>query len=125
MSDLGEFEGRPVRAIKVIITKAGDGLSKAMAVEPTILHQEDEGYLVLSYRVTKIRFDPVTDEDGNVDEVDRVQILEAQGATLIDDELGQDMIQGMQARIAEHDAEVKRLKDEAKGIFTFPEEEES
>ena len=117
---LGTFEGRSVSAIKIIITKAGDGLSKAMAVEPKVLHQGDEGYLVLAYSTSKIRFDPIKDED---DLAERVQILEATGATFVDRDLVGALVEEMRGRVETHEEEVKeakrRAKEEARGIFTF------
>jgi len=114
-SELGEFEGRPVGAIKIIVTKAGDGLSKAMDVEPTLLHQGDVGYLVLSYVTNKIRFDP-TSKDPDDENVNRIQILEATGATFVDRDLIGDVVEVMQGRIADHAEELKIEREEAKGI---------
>ncbi len=115
---LGEFEGRPISAIKIIITRTGDGLSKAMTVAPKILHQGESGYIVLSYQTAKIRFDPAEDEDGEP-VAERVQILVADGATFVDRDLVGDVVDTMRERIAEREARIKREKDEAKGIFTF------
>ena len=117
-SDLGEFEGKPVASIKIIITKTGDGLSKAMNVEPKVLHQGATGYIVLSYVANKIRFDPVPGED-EIIEVDRVQILEATGATFVDRDLIGDVVEVMRERIAAHEEKQARLREEAKGIKRF------
>jgi hypothetical protein len=115
-SALGKFEGRDVAAIKIIITKAGDGLSKAMAVEPKVLHQGDQGYLVLSYTTSKIRFDP---SKGEEESTDRVQILEATGATFADRDLVGEIIDQMAARVAEHEEKERIAKEQSRGVFTF------
>lgn len=120
---LGEFEGRPVSSVKIIITKTGDGLSKAMSVAPTVLHQGDVGYIVLSYVTTKIRFDPSpsVDEDEELQiSADRIQILEATGATFVDRDLIGDVVETMTARVKEYEAEQKRQRDERKGILSLP-----
>jgi hypothetical protein len=120
LGNLGTFEGREIVGIKIAIMKAGDGLSKAMAVEPKILHQGDEGYLVLAYRTTKIRFDPLKDDD---DAAERIQILEANGATFVDADLVGDVVTKMRERVEEYEEEQKeakrRAKEEARGVFTF------
>jgi uncharacterized small protein (DUF1192 family) len=119
---LGSFEGKVIEGVKIIVTRAGDGLSDAMPVAPHILHQDDEGYLVIKFKTTKIRFDPVKpgkDEYPYELGVDRVQILEATAATFVDDDLVAGVVAEMQERISVYQAEQKRKKDEAKGIFTF------
>lgn len=113
---LGDFEGRTVEAIKIIVTRAGDGLSEAMPIAPMILHHEQEGYIVLKFRTTKIRFDPRKDDTG----VDRVQILEASAAAFIDEDLVGATLSEMQERIRAYQAAQKKQRDEAKGIFTLP-----
>lgn len=120
---LGDFEGRPIEGIKVIVTKAGDGLSDAMAVGPKVLHQGDEGVLVLRFKTTKIRFDPR--KPGKEEEADdcgvyRVQILEAGSATFIDEDLVGDALEEQEKRLAVYRDEQRRLADEKKGIFRLP-----
>lgn len=77
---LTKFEGRDVHSTTVSITNAGDGLSKAMKVEPTELHHEQTVHVVLECVVSKIRYDQVDDTDG----LQRVHVLKAGRATIID-----------------------------------------
>ena len=119
--ELGTFEGRDVSAVKIIITKTGDGLSAAMAVEPTILHQGDVGYIVLSFVARKIRFD---DDKDDADLTTRIQILEATGATFVDRDLIGDAVEVMQERIEAHAEQLKIERDEAKGIFRLHAEDD-
>lgn len=112
-SPLGEFEGKAVEGIKIIITKTGDGLSQAMTVAPKLLHQGNTGYIVLSYVTNKIRFDPVKADKDDPDAVlgtHRIQILEATGATFVDRDLVGDIVEAMRDRI-------RKQKEEASGIF--------
>lgn len=104
---LEPFEGTDVLGIKIIINKTGDGLSKAMSVVPTILAIEDEGYVVLKYRTQKIRFDEAVNKEHELEGVHRVQILEALGATFIDDDLVSKVFNEMQNRIREDEASKK------------------
>ena len=119
---LGDFEGTPVEGVKIIVTRAGDGLSEAMPVAPLVLHSGDTGYIVLKFKATKIRFDPRKPRKDELEEdmgVDRVQVLEAQAAAFIDEDLVGDTLSKMAERIAAYRAEQKRKADEAKGIFTL------
>lgn len=116
---LGEFEGKEIDAIKVIVQKTGDGLSKAMDVEPKILHQGDTGYIVIAYRAEKIRFDPSKDAE---EKTDRVQILVAEGATFVDADLVGNVVTEMRERIKVYEDEERKRKEEEKGIFRFEDE---
>jgi hypothetical protein len=120
--DMGFFEGREVSGVKIIITKTGDGLSKAMEVDPKILHQGDIGYIVLSYVTNKIRFDsPKDDED---ETTARIQILEATGATFVDRDLIGDVVEVMRDRIEAHAEELRIAKEEAKGVYRLHAEDD-
>lgn len=121
--ELGTFEGHPVERVKIIVTKTGDGLSEAMEVEPHILTQGDTGFVVLAFKTSKIRFDLTKrkgeDEDEGPITVDRIQILEATGATFVDRDLVGDVVDKMRQRIAELRAEEARRKAEERGEFSF------
>ena len=108
MSDtkLSPFDGRPVVATTVAITGAGDGLSKAMKVDPQELHHSETVYVVLECEVAKVRFDRV-DEDA--DDLIRVHMLKAGVATIVPKDLVNDAL-----------LEQRRKLDEAKGIQQLP-----
>lgn len=103
--DLGSFEGAPVLSTTIKIKKAGDGLSKAMDVDPVLLHTGQKVYVVLETEVGPIAFPPIKDTEG----VARVHDLIAQRATFID----------KQAVAAALDAQERRI-EEAQGIQRLP-----
>lgn len=102
--DLGQFDGRDVLTTSVKVTKAGDGLSEALGVDPQLLHHGDRGAIVIEYEVDKITFDPIKDTQG----LNRVHTLKAMRGTLIDLEDVQDKLDEQTRRIEEADG-VMRL----------------
>lgn len=80
---LHRFEGRDVIATKIAITNAGDGLSKALAIDPEELLIGDTVFVVLECTVGNISFTQVKDTDSLV----RVQKLKAGPATIVDRDL--------------------------------------
>lgn len=54
---LEEYEGHPVEAASVAITKAGDGLSSELEVAPVALPWNSEVYYVLHGRVDHVTYD--------------------------------------------------------------------
>ena len=101
MAKLHRFEGREVIATRVAITNAGDGLSQAMAIEPTELAIGDRVFIVLECTVGPIKFDPVKDSD----KLTRVQTLRAGMASLVDETLVREVLDQQQIKL-----------DEARGI---------
>lgn len=114
--DLGTFEGAPVTRAGVEIPSAAGGLREAMKVEPRILHQGDEGYLVIKYVVQKVRFDPLKKDEPDGDQ-ERVHVLQAESATFIADEL-------VEKRMAEHEEKVARHREAEKGTQRLPDDKE-
>lgn len=102
---LTAFEGKDVLSTAVSVTRAGDGLSKALAVEPLEMHVGEVGVMVLRYEVGKVRFDPVPDTDG----LQRVHVLIAGTATFIDEDTVQEALDNQQRKI-----------DSANGVFHLP-----
>ncbi len=70
---LGSFDKKPVLATGIRITNAGDGLSKALQVDPKVMHHNEKIYVVLETEVTNVAFPPVKDTDG----VQRLHTLRA------------------------------------------------
>lgn len=104
-TELHGFEGKDVLSTAVMVTKAGDGLSKALKVEPREMHVGDRGVMVLEYEVGKVRFDPVPDTDG----LQRVHILVAGTATFVDEETVREALDSQQRKI-----------DAFNGVFHLP-----
>lgn len=88
---LQQFEGTDVARSSVKITKAGDGLSDALKVDPIVLHRGDEVYFVLRGKVRYVAFPPEkkdsvtvmrqhvidTEDIAIVDEAEVAKLLEA------------------------------------------------
>lgn len=105
-NDLGSFAGHDVVKSTVAITNAGDGLSKALGVDPTVLDIGDKVFVVLECEVAKIGFAPV---DRDTDVLTRIHTLRAGTATLVDEDL-----------VREHlDDQAKRI-EEAAGVHRLP-----
>ena len=104
-SALGTFDDKDVLSTSIAITSAGDGLSKALAVDPQLLHHGEKVYVVLECEVTNVSFPPVKDTDG----VSRKHTLKAGMATIVDKELVADVL----------DAQLAKL-EEAAGITRLP-----
>jgi hypothetical protein len=118
---LGMFEGRPVEAIKLMVTRAGDGLSASMQIEPIELEiGDDTGVLILA-ATAKIRHEKHKYDKGEEDRdgVDRVQIIEAQGAILLPADSKE--LAAVRKVISEVKMREKAKRDAAKGQLTIDE----
>lgn len=100
MTTLHKFEGREVIGTKVAIRRAGDGLSKAMAIEPQELRTGDRVFVVMECEVGKIAFDPVKETRHSV----RLQDLVALTVTIVDKDLVAEALAAQQAKIEEAEA---------------------
>lgn len=101
---LGKFEGKDVLSTTVKIAKAGDGLSKALAIDPQPLHSGDVVYVVLKGVVGGITFEPIKDTNGFA----RKQTVNAETVTLVDADLVSAVLERQEARFEEA-AGVQRL----------------
>lgn len=114
--DLGAFDERPVFHTAIKVTKAGDGLSAALEVDPELLHLGERRFVVLETIVSKVEFVPIRGAPGVV----RVHTLEARAGTMVDASLVEAELLDQQLRIehareaqAERDRERDRLAKEA------------
>lgn len=106
---LGRFDGREVIKSTIAVTNAGDGLSKAMAVDPAKMDLHEKVYVVLECEVAKVTFTEVDDTN----KVARNHTLKAGDATIVDEDL-----------VREHlDAMAKRI-EEAQGVHRLPLDED-
>lgn len=80
MADLTPFDGRDVVAARVAVTRAGDGLSKALGVDPAEWHLGDVVTVVLECVVSRVRFEELPESD----DLARVHTLRAGTATVVD-----------------------------------------
>lgn len=112
---LGEFEGRQIEAIKLIVTRAGDGLSKSMDVAPRLLEIGDKTGILILGEVAKVRHEVHKYEKGEEDleGLDRVQVIEAEGAMLLPADSPE--LKQVRALLAELARREKVKKDAAAG----------
>ncbi len=106
MAKLPPFEGHDVRRSTVKITKAGDGLSEALKIDPEAHHLGDEVYFVLRGIVTQVNHIPVSPVD---DDLARVHTVTTQEITRVESD-------DVESFLAEAADRIKRAKEEAEGI---------
>jgi hypothetical protein len=102
---LTAFENRDVVQSTIRVTRAGDGLSQALAVEPAEFHLGETRYIVLECQVAKVHYE----ELGDTGCLRRVHTLAAGAATIVDHDLVGHVL-----------AAQKALIDRAKGIHPLP-----
>lgn len=107
-SDLGEYKGYPVIGTSIIVNKLGDGLSKAVAVSPVVVHPNEPAFLGVRVRKTKERYDFVKDDDGEIIGVVLVQIFDSTGATFVEEKSVGKVIQKTVDAIIADEADRKR-----------------
>jgi hypothetical protein len=109
---LAAYDKRSVVSAPVAIQNAGDGLSKAMAVEAKDLPLQSIVFVVLECRVKGHNIEPLTEDDPRSPLV-RKQVLKAGRATFVDRDLVQKLLDEQQRKI-----------DEAEGNAHLPLDEE-
>lgn len=105
-SKLPKFDGADVTSATIAVTNAGDGLSKAMKVEPRAFHMGDKVYVVIETEVAKIRHEPV-EKDNPTGAQRRVHTLRAGVATVVEHELVADVLEAQKLIIEEHEGVVR------------------
>lgn len=76
-------EGQPVLTARLVIRNTGDGLSSAMDMDPVVLHNNDEVYVVIKAHIVDHAFPNVKDTNG----VARVHIAKATEGIILDPEM--------------------------------------
>lgn len=94
-ADLGSFDNKLVLATGIRITNAGDGLSKALQVDPKLIHHGEEVYVVLRTECANVAFPPIKDTDG----VMRMHTLRAGTATIVEADLVREVLDAQEERI--------------------------
>ena len=92
---LKKFERRDVTAASIKVTRAGDGLSQALKVDPVEYHHGDTVYVVLECTVTNIDYPMVKGSE----ELVRRHTLTAGTATTVDAELVKAVLEEQRIRI--------------------------
>lgn len=109
---LSQFDGRDVLRSTIAITKAGDGLSEAMAIDPQEFHHGERVFVVLECAVSKVRFDPIKDTQA----LTRVHVLDAGLSTIVDE----DVVRSVLDQQAERIEQAKIAAERAAGIHRLP-----
>ncbi len=104
------FEGREVKDVIAVVKSANPALNMTLAADPKIQGIDEEGYLVLKYRIGAIKFLPNKLDD---QESTREQTYDVLTAAFIDKELVSHIIEEQYDRNFRHD-------QEAKGIYSLP-----
>jgi hypothetical protein len=94
-SGLTAYKGRDVLRTSIAIRKAGDGLSEAMGLDPVELVIGDHVFVVLDCVVAHHDYGPIKDTDC----LELKQVLNAEGATLVDEELVRKHLDDQQDRV--------------------------
>lgn len=109
---LPAFEGVPVVRSTVRITRAGDGLSEALKLDPVALHHADEVLFVLRGVVSQVNHKP----DGSESDVlVRVHTVEAVEIAMV----GDGTTDALEEILREDRERVEKAKREAEGVLTF------
>jgi hypothetical protein len=119
---LSKFERRPVTRAAVKITRAGDGLSEAMRLEPEALNYDDEVFFVLRGVVEKITHEPNDSrkDRGNMVRVHVIRTTEV--ARVQGDDVKELLAREADrvARLREAEAGVQRLIDDPLDALSDP-----
>lgn len=114
---LPDYLGRQVTRTAIKITRAGDGLSAGMAIEPELLDPGSTVYVVLECVVDSHEHDRVLDKGNDTGLMVLNQVLVAGTGVIIDAEV-------VKEAIAQQAAKIDRAKEQAQGVQRLPTDEE-
>lgn len=95
-TSLTPFENHDVVGTSIKVTKAGDGLSDALKVEPAEYELDEKVYVLLETTVADVHFPPSKD---NADARIRVHVLKAGLATVVPDSKAQPMLAAQRKKL--------------------------
>ena len=110
---LGKFEGQNVLTTSIAIRNAGDGLSKAMAVDPEKLTLGQRLFVIIETEVVDVHHKPVVNTNG----LERVHVCRAVSATTTDEDLVRDQLDEQAERI-------QLAREEEEGVQRLPKDGE-
>ena len=124
---LNRFEDRDTVMSTIAVTKAGDGLSKALAVAPEEHALHDTVFVVLQTQVTRIQHEDCSEKDlkqvradghkiSEYGGVKRVHTLTTELATVVSGDLVAEVLQKQK----EANLEIERKRLEAEGVHELP-----
>lgn len=108
---LPSFENHQVVRSAVKITRAGDGLSEALKLEPQALQHGDEVFFVLRGEVTQVTHRPASKEESDI--LARVHVVEAREIALVHGSEVEHLFASERTRL-------KKLKDAAESRAPLP-----
>lgn len=111
MARLPDFESCEVDRSSIKVTKAGDGLSEPLALDPQALAHGEEIYLVIRGKVTQVIHKPSSREEPDI--LTRVHVVEARDVALV----APDEVEGLLQRERQR---VDKLKAAAEGVMPLP-----
>lgn len=114
---LDDFEGMTVASAVVKVTKAGDGLSEAMRLDPEAIPHGEEIYLVLKGVVAKVGYEPIPGADTLLR---RVHTVVAKEVARVPAQAVIDLLAAEAERVLllkEKEAGVQRLAGDPLGVF--------
>ena len=109
---LGKYKGLPVTGTSIVVNKLGDGLSKAVGIEPVVIGADERAYLAVLVTKTKDRYDLVRNDEGKAIGYVLVQVFDSQMAIFVDGKAVAKEIDTMRERI-------RKAEEEAKGVLSF------
>lgn len=118
VAKLTDFDGHTVANTTIKVTGAGDGLSKAMQIEPREYHHGETVNVVIECEVSQVGFVPVSDTEL----LSRVHTLRAQTATIVDASVVADVLDEQKRLNAEHEARIEAERRRAKGEYSLDDE---
>lgn len=99
-SMLGSYQELPVLKTSIKLTKAGDGLSKSLGIDPQLLPIGATGMLLVGYKVESHGHKLIKD----VDAFELIQTLEATTVTIVDDQGSARKIEKQRRKLEEAEA---------------------
>lgn len=111
-SMLGTYQDEPVLKTTIKLTKAGDGLSKSLAIAPQLLPIGSKGMLLVAYEVVAHNHKHIKD----VEAFEVTQTLEAQIVTVVDDRSSERKIERQRRALEKAEQArkgVERLRDQS------------
>ncbi len=115
-NQLDDFEGIEVVGATISVRKAGDGLSTALAVDPSPYHKGDRVYVVLETSCAAITY-KASKEKGQEDLLVREHVLDTQHAAIVSGASVAKMLKEAKKEQAEHAAKVAEQKAADKGTI--------
>lgn len=107
-SRLTPFGSQSVRQVGVEMPGAAGGLRDPMKIDPQEFDLGDEGYLLLHWQVSKLRFEPI-DKDDPAGDLRRVHVFDVDEAAIVDGEAYGTILREQRDR-------VRLAQEKAKGI---------